>query len=337
MQEKSNIEQKVGKKGHVKTDIKNIPLVKPEIFLEIKKRPFMGYIFLKAFLISPFRSNSIKNDSVVNKAGIILKKYVPDKKLIADYRKDCSFAEKKPDIIPISCIQTIFIGLLGKFITSSFFPISPLGLIHIFQSFKQIRPVKTDEVLNLYCTLESIKKTEKGIETSFDLKALSGNEPVWQGTSVFLTKRKSHTGEKKKKKSKAGNKEKILSLLETISVPSDIGLQYARVSGDYNPHHLSSGLAKLFGFKRSIAHGMWSLARVIASLDRRYGIDDAAYIEASFKLPIFIPAKTNLGYEDLYDKKNHQNIINFELRDEQNQLPHLKGMLKKKESGSYAL
>ncbi len=333
MQEKANIEQSAAKKiEHDKTDIKNIPLVSPEIFLEIKKRPFMGYIFLKAFLISPFRSNAIKNDAVVNRAGIILKNYVPDRQLIADYRKVCCFSETRTDIIPISCIQTIFIGLLGKFITSSFFPISPLGLIHIFQSFKQIRPVKTDEVLNLSCTLESIKKTEKCIETSFDLKAVSGNELVWQGISVFLTKTKSHTGGKKKRKSKTGKKEKILFFKETISVPSDIGLKYARVSGDYNPYHLSSGLAKIFGFKRSIAHGMWSLARVIASLDRRYGIDDnAAYIEASFKLPIFIPAKTNLGYEDLYDKKHHQNIINFELRDEQNLLPHLKGTLKKKE------
>ncbi len=326
MQEKLNIEEMQVNKGYDKTDIKKISLVSPEIFLEIKKRPFMGYIFLKAFLISPFLPNSIADDAVVNKTTIFLKNYVPDKQLIADYRKVCSFDENRADIIPISCIQTIFIGLLGRFITSSFFPINPLGLIHIFQSFKQTRPVNTDEILDLSCTLESIKKTEKGIETAFDLKAVSRNELVWQGVSVFLTKKNIHTG-KKEKKIKPGKKERILSPVETISVPSDTGRKYAGVSGDYNPYHLYSGLAKIFGFKRSIAHGMWSLARVIASIDRRYGIDNAAYIEASFKLPVFIPAKINLGYEGLYDKKNHRNIINFELRDEQNQLPHLKGRM----------
>ncbi len=315
-------------KGNDKTDIKQISISGPESFLEIKKRPFMGYIIFKAFLISPFRSNSIADDAIVNKTTIIFKNFVPDKKFIADYRKVCFFAENKPDIIPISYVQTIFTGLLGKFITSSFFPINPLGLIHIFQSFKQAKSIKADEVLDLSCTLESIKKTDRGIETTFNLKAVSDNELVWQGISIFLTRKKVHTG-KKEKKSKAGKKEKILSPLETISVPPDIGRKYARVSGDYNPYHLYSGLAKIFGFKSSIAHGMWSLARAIASLDRQYGIDDnAAYIEASFKLPIFIPAKINLGYEEgKYNKKDHHNIINFELRDEQSQLPHLKGKL----------
>ncbi len=329
MQEKLNIDKKPVNKGDDQTEIKkNIPFVSPEIFFEIKKHPFMGYIFLKAFLISPFRSNSIEDDAIVNKTTIFLKNFMPDEKLIADYRKVCSFAENSSDIIPISCIQTFFIGLLGRFITSSFFPMNPLGLIHIFQSLKQTRPVKIDEVLDLSCTLESIKKTDKGIETAFDLKAVSGNELVWQGVSIFLTKKKIHTG-KKEKRTKTGKKETGLSPVETISVPWDIGRKYAGVSGDYNPHHLYSGLAKIFGFKKAIAHGMWSLARVVASLDRHYGIDHAAYIEASFKLPVFIPAKINLGYESLYDKKNNRNIINFELRDEQNQLPHLKGRMKR--------
>ncbi len=309
--------------GCDKTEVKQIALVSPGISLEIKKLPFMGFIFLKAFLIAPFRSNSIADDAIINKAGITLKDFLPDRQAVGNYRKVCCFQENLPDIIPISYLQTIFIGLLGKFITSPVFPINPLGLIHIFQSFKQTRAVAVNEIIDLACTLENIKKTDKGIETAFDLKVISDDEIVWQGVSIFLTKKAI-----KKKKQEKRQKEKILKPKETIFVPSDTGRRYAKVSGDYNPYHLNTTLAKLFGFKRSIAHGMWSLARVVASLDRQYGINNgAAEIEASFKLPVFIPAKINLGYEYRNDTENQHDIINFELRDEQNKLPHLKGIL----------
>ena len=123
--------------------------------------------------------------------------------------------------------------------------------------------------------------------------------------------------------------EEFLEKKETIRVPAGTGRRYANVSGDYNPHHLYTVLAKLFGFKRAIAHGMWILARVVASLDKKFGIHDSAFVEAYFKLPIFMPATTCLGYECQNDTENQQIIVNFELRDKQKGLPHLKGRLLK--------
>ena len=302
--------------------ITKIPFAGPETILEIKNHPSMGLIFLKALMISPLRSNTIADGTVVNKTRIILKNHVPDKKQIEDYKQVCSFCTGRPDIIPISYLQTLFIGLLGKFITSPFFPINPLGLIQIFQSFEQKRPVTTDEVLDLACTLSGIKKTKTGIETRFTLEATSGDKLVWQGISTFFTRHHA-----KKKRSLKKKTEIFLKKKETIFVPSGTGRKYSRVSGDYNPHHLYTVLAKIFGFKKAIAHGMWSLARVIASLDREFGIHDSVAVEAAFKLPIFMPATTALGYESKTDKKNNQTIVEFELRDEQKGLPHLKGKL----------
>ncbi|MCD4721065.1 MAG: hypothetical protein K8S13_14590 [Desulfobacula sp.] len=301
---------------------RQITLTDPETVVEIKKLPSMGFVFLKALLIAPFRSNTIKDDAIVNKTRIILKNYLPDKELINNYRTVCGFSDDRPDIIPISYLQTLFIGLLGKFIISSFFPINPLGLIHIFQSFEQKRPVKTNEILDLACTLKSIEKTQKGIETSFTLEVISSGQIVWQGISTFFTRSPVKIKKKTKKKD-----DTILIKQETFFIPSDTGRKYAVVSGDYNPHHLHTLLAKLFGFKKAIAHGMWSLARVIASLDKEFGIHDRAVIEASFKLPIYMPASIALGYECQEDTKDHQTVVIFELRDEQKELPHLKGRL----------
>lgn len=302
-----------------------IPLADPETSLEIKALPSMGFIFLKALLISPFRSNTIADEAVINKSRIVLNGYTPDKDLISNYRQVCAFSEDRPDIIPISYLQTLFIGLLGKFITSSFFPINPLGLIHIFQSFEQKRPVTTDETLDLACTLGSIKKTEKGIETNFILEVMSKDKLVWKGISIFFTRSRI-----KKQKSSRKKDDIFLEKKETILVPSDTGRKYACVSRDYNPYHLYTVLAKLFGFKRAIAHGMWSLARVVASLDKEFGIQGPAVIEASFKLPIFMPATITLGYDCQSETKNQKTtIVIFELRDKQKGLPHLKGRLLK--------
>ncbi|WP_300460098.1 MaoC/PaaZ C-terminal domain-containing protein [Desulfobacula sp.] len=299
-----------------------IPLTGPETILEIKTRPSMGWIFLKAVLISPFRRNTIEDHAIIKRNRIVLNQYIPDKAEIIKYRRVCGFSHDRPDIIPISYLQTLFIGLLGKFITASFFPINPLGLIQIFQSFERLRPVKTHEVLDLACTLDGIKKTNSGIETHFTLEVMSKSQIVWQGVSIFFTR----SPVKKKKPSKKKD-EPFSGKKETIVVPSGTGRRYAAVSGDYNPHHLYTVLAKLFGFKRAIAHGMWSLARVVASLDRAFGIPDAAAIEAAFKLPIFMPATTLLGYDRQEDTQSGLPIVNFELRDKQKGLPHIKGRL----------
>ena len=49
-----------------------------------------------------------------------------------------------------------------------------------------------------------------------------------------------------------------------VNVPEDTGLQYAKITGDWNPHHLFKYTAWLLGYKAPIAHGMWTLSRVLA-------------------------------------------------------------------------
>ncbi|MFD0787986.1 MaoC family dehydratase, partial [Micromonospora azadirachtae] len=70
-----------------------------------------------------------------------------------------------------------------------------------------------------------------------------------------------------------------------------VGTDYARVSGDHNPIHTSRLGARLFGFRRPIAHGMWSKARCLAALENR--LPDACTVEVTFKLPVPLPSTVN--------------------------------------------
>ena len=64
--------------------------------------------------------------------------------------------------------------------------------------------------------------------------------------------------------------------------------EYAAVSGDRNPIHVSGVGAKAFGFPNVIAHGMWTKARALAALEGR--LPSAYTVDVRFKLPIPLPS-----------------------------------------------
>ncbi|MET8855938.1 MaoC/PaaZ C-terminal domain-containing protein [Streptomyces sp. NPDC004579] len=65
----------------------------------------------------------------------------------------------------------------------------------------------------------------------------------------------------------------------------DVGRRYGAVSGDRNPIHLHPLTARLFGFPRAIAHGMWTVARCLAE----YGPGQAVDVRAEFRAPVPLP------------------------------------------------
>jgi hypothetical protein len=71
------------------------------------------------------------------------------------------------------------------------------------------------------------------------------------------------------------------------------GRRYARVSGDYNPIHLARWLARPFGFRRAIAHGVGSMARIEAELARR-SASPTQELGIRFRRPVELPGDTCL-------------------------------------------
>ena len=321
-------------------DVTHFKLSAPEILVKIKKIPSITTLFSKVVFLSMVRPDTLDDDAHISKVRIVFNGVKPQAQKICDYKRVCGFDSSVGDVndncIPASYIQTLFIGLLGKFITTAHFPINPMGLIQVGQSFEQTRPIKTDEILNLSCQLHGVTKTAKGIHTRFLLEVTSDTQIVWKGISTFFTRSKNKT---QKKKNVVKQEDQLLGIKEHIFVAGDTGRKYAGVSGDYNPHHLYGITAKIIGFKHPIAHGMWSLARVMASMEKEFGAHYPLGADAAFKLPIFMPATITLGYEPTKQTTQEtQSIesqspeteslgkkIDFELRDERKGIPHLKG------------
>lgn len=56
---------------------------------------------------------------------------------------------------------------------------------------------------------------------------------------------------------------------------------------------MSAASARLFGFPRAIAHGLWNKARSLAALGERLPM--AGYrVEVRFQKPVLLPAQVNL-------------------------------------------
>lgn len=78
--------------------------------------------------------------------------------------------------------------------------------------------------------------------------------------------------------------------LETIEIAENTGWRYARVSGDFNPIHLTAKTASMFGFKQAVAHGMWSLGRCLGSAALQLPSGNMQ-IDTQFKLPVYLPSQ----------------------------------------------
>jgi acyl dehydratase len=102
-------------------------------------------------------------------------------------------------------------------------------------------------------------------------------------------------------------------------VPEDIGRRYGEVSGDRNPIHLHKLTAKMFGYPRAIAHGMWTKARCLAAFEGR--LPGACTVDVRFKLPVLLPSKAGFAAFPADDGWR------FELFGARNGKPHLEGTI----------
>ncbi len=289
----------------------------PLTLIPMSKMPGIPGLFAKLICLSMVRPSHLTDDTVLTNTGLVYRSFKIDTEKLNRFKRVCGY-EADNDVIPevpAAFIQTLFIGVISKFIGASHFPINPMGLIQVGQSFDLKCPLSPEVPLDLYCRLLDMTQTERGIHTRFLMEAKAEEHLVWEGVATYFTRAKNPPPKEKKDR----EQEIPMPVQETISVPENIGRQYAVVSGDYNPHHLYGWTAKFIGFKRAIAHGMWSLARVCASLEKEFGYPETFKMEGALKLPIFLPGTVTLGVDTQDDRTD------FELRDHKKGVPHLKG------------
>ncbi|MDW9405407.1 acyl dehydratase [Pseudomonas soli] len=208
---------------------------------------------------------------------------------LAAYRRLCHFADdgRLPGTYP----HIMAFNLQLQLLTGDDFPFPLLGLVHLHNSLRVLRPLGGIDGLRFAVFADNLQPHEKG--GTFDLvtEAEDGLGLLWRETSRMLVR-----GLKLEQQAASATAQAPAALPEATRwyADSDIGRRYARVCGDYNPIHLSRLSARLFGFPRAIAHGMWSKAMALAALQGH--LPKAGYeFAVDFHKPVRLPSEVVLS------------------------------------------
>ncbi|MEB0205549.1 MaoC family dehydratase [Pseudomonas sp. CCC3.1] len=211
---------------------------------------------------------------------------------LAAFRDVCGLAPSP--LLPPTYPHVLAFGLQMQLLTDKDFPFPLLGLIHLSNRIRVLRPMGGVTQLRIGVFVHNLQKHPKGatFEVVTQVDDLLG--PLWEADSTLLCKGVELPGDVPQSATPAPM---ALTELTRWYAPADIGRQYAKVSGDYNPIHLSAASAKLFGLPSAIAHGLWLKARALAALTAHL---PAANIEinVTFKKPVRLPSEVILLSSD---------------------------------------
>jgi acyl dehydratase len=237
---------------------------------------------------------------------------------VAAYAKVCGFGLR--DHLPPTYPHILAFPLQMAVMADGSFPFGAVGLVHIENSITQHRRVGIDEELRLTVRPTGLEPHPRGSTFSLITEAWAGRQKAWEEVSTML-RRGGGDGEPAARPVDRHKDGEDLAVSGEWRLGGDLGRRYAAVSGDRNPIHMHAWTAKPLGFKRAIAHGMWTKARCLAAIESR--LPDAFRVEVSFRKPIFLPARV----EFLADTGDGGEIA-FAVRDAERETPHLDGRVK---------
>ncbi|MCY4473119.1 MAG: MaoC/PaaZ C-terminal domain-containing protein [Kistimonas sp.] len=246
--------------------------------------------------------------------GVCVPGVRPELSAVRRYEQICHFAASR--YLPPSWPQVMAFPLHMQLLVDPAMPLRPMGLIHIRNSFRQYRPVEKGALLHIECTLGSAREQKAGLEFDIETRIQADGELVWEGTSTNLSRRATPESGGKKPQQPVQH----WQVLQSWKLPADLGRRYARVSGDRNPIHMWPLTARLFGFRRPIAHGLWSKARCLAALMEQTGPVPLA-VDVRFKTPAFLPGQVEFSHTPLEEAEVRFLLCSASGR------PHLTGVL----------
>lgn len=255
-------------------------------------------------------------------------------------RKSAEIPQKKyvmenvqPDMKKLDAFQQLF-GYTGDFVPSTYwhtrffgarillaadpkFPFPLPGMVHLTDTIRQYETILPTDSLRMECSLGHFLAHEKGTAFETFTRLYRGNKLVWEENTVNLAIGKNQFADKEY------NSYEFPELInpeeQSLFIPKNMGRKYARISGDFNPIHISVLGAKLFGFKKSLMHGWYSLNKILANNPDLMTQGHEVFV--AFKKPLFLP-----GNVLLKQQKTEQGI-QFEVTDKKEGYPNLKGRL----------
>jgi hypothetical protein len=235
---------------------------------------------------------------------------------VSHYSRVCGFIPEHG--VPLTYPHLLAFPLHLLMLTDPAFPWPALGLVHLANYVRLRRPLAYQDVLRVEVEFGALLRHDKGQAFVLHTRIFRHGEAVWDGDSVYLKRAVPASGSPLDPLTPGDD---ALQRIARWQLPAQLGRDYARVSGDYNPIHLGALSAKAFGFPRAIAHGMWTLARAAAALQPPKPLAEAM-LAAEFKRPMLLPGDVSLwgASPSLIER-------DIEVRDIAGEKPHLRARM----------
>jgi acyl dehydratase len=251
--------------------------------VELAQAPGLRGLYAKA--ASAMLPGRGKRHDGVPDTALVLRQVRADRHRLAEYARVCGFP--LTDTMPATYPHVLAFPLALQLMTTPDFPFPAVRVIHLANRIEQHRPLGADEPLDLTVSVADLRPHERGRQVDVVAEASVGGEQVWRDVSTYLHREGKRDGERPASGGDAESPEPTA----VWRVSPDVGPAYAAVSGDRNPIHVSNLAARAFGFRRRIAHGMWTKARCLAQLAPR--LPEAYDVDATFRAPILLPSTVN--------------------------------------------
>jgi hypothetical protein len=207
---------------------------------------------------------------------------------------DIEFTESLPVLYP----HVMAGGMHMNMLTHKVFPFGLLGAVHLKNTITQHKAIAISDKMDIHAQMGGFRLTAKGVEFDFSTQVKIADEVVWEELSIYFMAGK--FGGKENPSTETSFELASLDNLSDVAswaVPKNRGKKYASISGDYNPIHTSKYLAKLFGFKRDIAHGFGILAQAVnqSELANKTHISAGkCQVDVIFKGPLYLESDASL-------------------------------------------
>ncbi|MEV3947065.1 MaoC/PaaZ C-terminal domain-containing protein [Streptomyces halstedii] len=205
---------------------------------------------------------------------------------LAAYRTLCGFTD--PETLPLTYPHVLGFPLAMRLMTERSFPLPVLGLVHTWIEISAHRPLRPQDRLELSVYADRLTPHRRGTEVTMVTEARCAGKTVWESRSGYLSRHAATGGTAARSRGatvRAGAPAVAaeaappdaptagagLPAVAEWRLPGDLGRRYGAVSGDRNPIHLHPLTARLFGFPRHLAHGMWTVARCLAEAETGAG------------------------------------------------------------------
>ncbi|MFJ9540592.1 MaoC/PaaZ C-terminal domain-containing protein [Streptomyces sp. NPDC101225] len=239
--------------------------------------PALAPLLARGALLSPFKHP--RADADFPRDRLVLPGLRIDLARLAAYERVCAFATGD-DALPLTYPHVLGFPLAMRLMSGRGFPLPLLGLVHTSIEIVRRRALAATGEYELSVRVGGLEPHRRGTEASVITEVRDGGETVWESRSTYLARHRTGRTDESRRAER-----EPLPAVDEWRLGGDVGRRYGTASGDRNPIHLYPITARLFGFPRAVAHGMWTAARCLAA----HGAPERTRVEAEFRAPVLLP------------------------------------------------